>query len=101
LTSGWVYLLGGGAISWASKRQTCIVDSIMAVKFGALAATNKEGEWLRNLLLGQNQCRHSPSIAMANQCYLRPIVMYIMARQGTLDLDMPMFTITKGWSNHC
>ncbi|GJY48723.1 zinc finger, CCHC-type containing protein [Tanacetum coccineum] len=23
-TSGWVFLLGGGAISWASKKQTCI-----------------------------------------------------------------------------
>ncbi|GKF79344.1 hypothetical protein Tco_0234912, partial [Tanacetum coccineum] len=28
-TSCWVLLLGGGAISWASKKQTCITGSIM------------------------------------------------------------------------
>ncbi|CAM8941690.1 unnamed protein product [Rhodiola kirilowii] len=27
-TSGWVFLLGGGAISWASKKQTCISSLI-------------------------------------------------------------------------
>ncbi|GJZ27414.1 zinc finger, CCHC-type containing protein [Tanacetum coccineum] len=27
-TSGWVFLLGGGAISWASKKQTCITAPI-------------------------------------------------------------------------
>ncbi|GJW25182.1 zinc finger, CCHC-type containing protein [Tanacetum coccineum] len=37
-TSGWVFLLGGGAISWASKKQTCITGSIMESGFVALAA---------------------------------------------------------------
>ena len=23
-TSGWVFVLGGGAISWACKKQTCV-----------------------------------------------------------------------------
>nr|GEV47415.1 zinc finger, CCHC-type [Tanacetum cinerariifolium] len=49
-TSGWVFLLGGGAISWASKKQTCITSSIMESKFMALAAACKEAEWLKNLL---------------------------------------------------
>nr|GEU76737.1 hypothetical protein [Tanacetum cinerariifolium] len=38
-TSGWVFLLGGGAISWASKKQTCITGSTMEYEFVALAAT--------------------------------------------------------------
>ncbi|GJX14486.1 zinc finger, CCHC-type containing protein [Tanacetum coccineum] len=50
-TSGWVFLLGGGAISWASKKQTCITGSIMEYEFVALAAAGKEAEWLKNLLL--------------------------------------------------
>ncbi|GJR29736.1 zinc finger, CCHC-type containing protein [Tanacetum coccineum] len=37
-TSGWVFLLGGGAISWASKKQTCITGSTMEYEFVALAA---------------------------------------------------------------
>ncbi|GKB17557.1 zinc finger, CCHC-type containing protein, partial [Tanacetum coccineum] len=50
-TSGWVFLLGGGAISWASKKQTCITGSTMESEFMALAAASKEAEWLENLLL--------------------------------------------------
>nr|GEV21450.1 zinc finger, CCHC-type [Tanacetum cinerariifolium] len=49
-TSGWVFLLGGGAISWASKKQTCITGSTMEYEFVALAAAGTEGEWLRNLI---------------------------------------------------
>jgi len=44
-------LLGGGAVSWASKKQTSITDSTMAAMFVALAAASKQAEWLRNLLL--------------------------------------------------
>ncbi|GKB62168.1 hypothetical protein Tco_0918354 [Tanacetum coccineum] len=37
-TNGWVFLLGGCAISWASKKQTCIAGSTMESEFVALAA---------------------------------------------------------------
>nr|GEV28949.1 receptor-like protein kinase HERK 1 [Tanacetum cinerariifolium] len=37
-TSGWVFLLGGGAILWASKKQTCITE----FEFAALAAAEAE-----------------------------------------------------------
>ncbi|GKB17811.1 zinc finger, CCHC-type containing protein [Tanacetum coccineum] len=49
--SGWVFLLGGGAISWASKKQTCITGSTMESEFVALVAAGKEAKWLKNLLL--------------------------------------------------
>ena len=45
-----MFLLGGGAISWASKKQTCITGSTMESEFVALAAAGKEAEWLRNLV---------------------------------------------------
>ena len=50
-TSGWVFLLGGGVVSWASKKQTCITHSTMEYEFIALATTGKEAKWLRNMLL--------------------------------------------------
>nr|GEW85850.1 hypothetical protein [Tanacetum cinerariifolium] len=50
-TSGWVFLLGGGVISWSSKKQTCITGLIMESKFVALTPAGKEAEWLRNLIL--------------------------------------------------
>ncbi|GJT95192.1 zinc finger, CCHC-type containing protein [Tanacetum coccineum] len=49
-TSGWVFLLGGGAISWASKKQTCITSSTMESELVALATAGNEAEWLRNLV---------------------------------------------------
>uniref|UniRef100_A0A2P2NJZ2 Retrovirus-related Pol polyprotein from transposon TNT 1-94 n=1 Tax=Rhizophora mucronata TaxID=61149 RepID=A0A2P2NJZ2_RHIMU len=48
--SGWIFMLSGGAISWGFKKQTCIVDSIIATKFIALTLASKEVEWLKNLI---------------------------------------------------
>ncbi|GJZ84009.1 zinc finger, CCHC-type containing protein [Tanacetum coccineum] len=50
-TNGRVFLLGGGEISWASKKQTYITNSTMKSEFVALAVAGKEDEWLRNLIL--------------------------------------------------
>ena len=50
-TSGWVFTLGGGAISWRSKKQTCITHSTMESEFVALAETGKEAEWIKDFLL--------------------------------------------------
>ncbi|GJS76331.1 zinc finger, CCHC-type containing protein [Tanacetum coccineum] len=36
-TSGWVFMLSGGVISWASKKQTCITGSTIEFEFVALA----------------------------------------------------------------
>ncbi|CAM8940913.1 unnamed protein product [Rhodiola kirilowii] len=49
-TSGWVFLLGGGAISWASKKQTCISSSTMKYEFVALVVALKEAEGLKNMI---------------------------------------------------
>ncbi|GJU75512.1 hypothetical protein Tco_1272582 [Tanacetum coccineum] len=47
----WMGILAwGGAISWASKKQTCITGSTMEYEIVALAAAGKEAEWLRNLI---------------------------------------------------
>nr|GEW04179.1 zinc finger, CCHC-type [Tanacetum cinerariifolium] len=48
--SGWIFLLGGGVISWASMKQNCITSSTMEFEFVALAAASNEAEWLRNLI---------------------------------------------------
>lgn len=49
-TSGYVFTLGGGAISWKSSKQTCIARSTMESEFIALELAGQEAEWLRNLL---------------------------------------------------
>nr|GEW10857.1 hypothetical protein [Tanacetum cinerariifolium] len=40
--SRWVFLLGGGAISWAFKKQTCITGSTIESEFVALATAGKK-----------------------------------------------------------
>ncbi|KAK4385597.1 Retrovirus-related Pol polyprotein from transposon TNT 1-94 [Sesamum angolense] len=49
-TSGYVFTLGGGAISWKSVKQTCIARSTMESEFIALELAGLEAEWLRNLV---------------------------------------------------
>ena len=58
-TSGYVFTIGGGAISWKSSKQTCIARSTMESEFIALDKEGEEVEWLRNFLedihFGPNQ----------------------------------------------
>jgi hypothetical protein len=49
-TSGYVFTMGGGAVSWKSSKQTCIARSTMESEFIALELAGQEAEWLRNLL---------------------------------------------------
>ncbi|GJU74508.1 retrovirus-related pol polyprotein from transposon TNT 1-94 [Tanacetum coccineum] len=43
-TTGWIFTLGGGAICWGSKKQTCITHSTMEAEFLALVVAGKEPE---------------------------------------------------------
>ncbi|XP_065627553.1 secreted RxLR effector protein 161-like [Quercus suber] len=49
-TSGYVFTLGGGAISWRSVKQSYIADSIMEVEYVAACEAAKEAVWLQNFL---------------------------------------------------
>ncbi|XP_073035180.1 secreted RxLR effector protein 161-like [Primulina eburnea] len=49
-TSGYVFTIGGGAVSWKSSRQTCIARSTMESEFIALDKAGEEAEWLINFL---------------------------------------------------
>ncbi|KAK4390497.1 Retrovirus-related Pol polyprotein from transposon TNT 1-94 [Sesamum angolense] len=40
-TSGWIFTLAGGAVAWASKKQTCSTHSTMEAEFVALVAASK------------------------------------------------------------
>jgi hypothetical protein len=51
LTSGYVFTLGGGAVSWRSCKQTILTKSTMEAELIALNVASIEAEWLRELLL--------------------------------------------------
>jgi hypothetical protein len=49
-TSGFVFMLAGGAISWSSKKQGAVALSSTEFKYIAGAHAAKEATWLRQLL---------------------------------------------------
>lgn len=56
-TSGFVFMLGGAAISWGSRKQNCVSMSTMEAEYVALSEAAQEAVWLRRLLceLGAEQ----------------------------------------------
>ena len=48
--SGYVFTLGGAAVSWKSSKQTVIARSTMEYEFIALDKCGEEAEWLRHFL---------------------------------------------------
>ena len=50
-TSGYVFTLGGGAISWRSVKQSSIADSTMKAEYIATSEAAKEAVWPKNFLL--------------------------------------------------
>jgi hypothetical protein len=48
-TSGYVFIVGGGAITWRSKKQTTISLSSTEAEYIALSEAGREACWLQNL----------------------------------------------------
>ncbi|XP_073049650.1 secreted RxLR effector protein 161-like [Primulina eburnea] len=51
-TSGYVFLLAGGAISWRSAKQALTASSTMAAEFIACYEASNHAIWLRNFVTG-------------------------------------------------
>lgn len=49
-TSGFVYTMNGGAISWKSKRQPCVALSSCEAEYIASAIAGQEAAWLQRLV---------------------------------------------------
>ena len=45
--SGYVFTLGGGAISWRSTKKSCIADSTMEAEYVVACEIAKEALWLK------------------------------------------------------
>lgn len=72
-TSGYLFMMNGGAISWSSKKQSIIAQSTAEAEFTSLSSATKEAIWLRSMsfeLLGattaiQLFCDNKSAIDMA------------------------------------
>jgi hypothetical protein len=50
-TTGFVFIMGGGAISWSSKRQPTIALSTTKVEYMANTQATKETIWITKLMM--------------------------------------------------
>lgn len=60
-TSGFVFKLAGGAVSWQSKRQATIALSSTEAEYLALSSAVQEAVWLRQLLSDLGFQQESPT----------------------------------------
>ena len=60
--SGYVFMLGSGAISWRSKKQTIIALSSTEAEYVALSEAAREAIWLRSLLIEMELSQNSPIV---------------------------------------
>jgi hypothetical protein len=49
-TTGFVFMLHGGAVSWGSVKQRCTATSTVEAEYVAFAAATKEAIWLKKLM---------------------------------------------------
>lgn len=49
-TTGYIFMLSGGPVTWCSKRQQSVALSTTEAEYMAASDTTKEAIWLRNLL---------------------------------------------------
>jgi hypothetical protein len=49
-TSGYVFMLGTGVVSWSSRKQLVVTLSTMEAEFIAAASCTCQGVWLRRIL---------------------------------------------------
>jgi hypothetical protein len=68
-TSGYIFILGGGVVSWKSSKQSLIARSTMESEFIALDLAGYEADWLRNFLIEiPLGIKPTPSISMHCDC---------------------------------
>ena len=48
-TSGYFFHLSGGAVSWSSRKQSCVALSTAEAEYMALASATQEAVWLHRL----------------------------------------------------
>src|SRR5258708_36659895 len=66
LTSGYIFMLGGGIMSWSSKKQSAVALSSTEAEYIARGHAAKEAVWLRRLLSKLKQDTTEPTTIHIN-----------------------------------
>jgi len=74
-TSGYIFMLVGGAVSWRSAKQTLTTSSTMAEEFVACYEASNNGIWLRNFVTRLKIVEGS-EISLKLYCDNKSLVLY-------------------------
>ena len=66
-TSGNVFLLGGGAITWCSRKQSSVALSTVEAEYMALSVATQQAIWLRHLLEELGVTNTGPTLIYENK----------------------------------
>jgi hypothetical protein len=91
-TSGAVFTLQNGAVSWFSRRQTCVALSTTEVEFISAAEGTKEGIWLKRLHLELGATESATPLRCDNQAAIA-LIHDPVFHQRTKHMDKRFFFI--------
>lgn len=86
-TTGYVFLLNGGAISWSSRRQQTVAASTTEAEYMAAASAVKEALWLRKLMFDLAGDRSTVLIYDDNQSTIK-LLKNPMSSQRSKHIDV-------------
>jgi len=93
-TTGYVFILNGGAIAWQSKLQQTVAASTCEAEYMAASAAAKEALWLQKLMCAFEIPLQAVEIRTDNQSSLTLLNEPILhARSKHIDIHYPLSTI--------
>jgi hypothetical protein len=82
-TSGYVFTLAGGAVSWRSSKQTILTRSTMEAELVALESAAVEAEWIRELL-SDLPILDKPIPAVLTYCDNQTVLVKVKSRKDNM-----------------
>ena len=61
-TSGYLFVMNGAAVSWKSRKQTCVALSTAEAEYVALSGAAQETTWMRQLLIDLHHPQPEPTV---------------------------------------
>ena len=87
-TSGYVFSVGYGALTWASRRQKTAAESSCSAEFMALVGATKEAFWLRALLEDLGHPQHTPTPLHVDNDGARYLALHPTSHERTKHLEV-------------
>lgn len=104
-TSGYVFIMNGGAVAWSSKKQPMVTLSTTEAEFISAASCACQGVWMRRVLsmLGCNQgeptiiyCDNNSAVKLS-----RTLLCMEGASTSTFDFIFCVISVRRVWLSWC